>query len=425
MTDTALKARPAVVRSVLCVAVAATLCKLLLAANSYGTDDVTSWIEFAGAVEQFGPIEIYGRTALAQYNHGPLAGWLLVLVNLGQGLGFDLPFLLRIPASLADLVSCWLVFRLLSECTTPVVAAWAAGGLVWSPVLVVISGFHGNTDPVFVALVLASFWLLTRRDRPVWAGVCLGLAVSLKLVPVVAIPWLLFMAFQRGRPVLTRFVFGGAVVFLVLWMPVVLLRWTEFSENVLTYRGIWLREWGIAELVERAGYPQAELWLAEHGAYAIVIAALVPFLAARLAHHDVVGLGLSLVSMLLLAPAFGMQYLAWALAPAYLVSVRAAWVYNLSASALVLSVYSLWSGGGPPWQWDVAAAVPFSVGQLMLMAIAWFSLLLVWLEGVIATARGTLYNSRVDDESPGRRVLAESTSRPSSPLPSEERGTTR
>jgi len=88
------------------------------------------------------------------------------------------------------------------------------------------------------------------------------------------------------------------------------------------------------------------------------------------------------VTMLVFTPAFGMQYLTWALAAAYLVSIRSAWLYNVAASLLVLSVYSSWSGGGAPWQWDQARAAPFTLGQHMLMAVAWAFLLLTWLDGI-------------------------------------------
>lgn len=372
---------------VLVAAVTATAFKLYLAATSSGTNDVVYWTQFAAGVEKFGPIGVYGEIFEAPYNHPPLAGWWLVLLNAGQSLGLDLPLLIRLPAILADVLACWLVFRLLSERTTQVVAGVAAAGLVWSPVLLVISGFHGNTDPLFVALTIASFFLLTRSGRPLAAGVLLGLAVSIKLVPVVAIPLLLVLAYRKSPAYLIRFVLGGLVVFAVLWLPVVLLAWSDFRAGVLGYRGIAVREWGLAELLEKSGFVRADTWLADHGALVVAAAALIPLLvwATGRSHRDVVCLGLTLVSMLLLTPAFGMQYLAWALAAAYLVSVRAAWFYNLAASVLVLSVYSHWSGGGPPWRWDQAWGMPFTVGQLMLMAVAWTSLLVVWVDGLYAS----------------------------------------
>jgi len=380
---------------VLIAALTATVAKVYLAATTLGTNDIVYWTQFAAGVDTFGPVGIYGETFEAPYNHPPLAGWWLLLLNAGQDLGLDLPLLIRLPALLADVLTCWLVFRLLSERTSQVVAGAAAVGLVWSPVLVVISGFHGNTDPVFVALTIAAFFLLTRGDRPLLAGLCLGLAVSIKLVPLVAIPLLLVLALGRGRVVLLKFVLGGLAVLVVLWLPVMVKAGPEFNAAVLGYRGIPVREWGIAEFLERSGYVQADVWLAEHGYLAVVIAALMPLAvwANRHAHRDVIALGLTLVSMLLLSPAYGMQYLSWALAAAYLVSIRAAWFYNVAASLLVLSVYSLWSGGGPPWQWEQAWGMPFTIGQLLLMAATWTCLLMVWVDGLFAPAM-TISNTR-------------------------------
>ncbi|WP_325599866.1 glycosyltransferase 87 family protein [Nocardioides sp.] len=375
---------------VLFAAVTATAAKFYLAATTLGTNDIIYWTQFAAGVEAFGPIGIYGNVFEAPYNHPPLAGWWLLLLNAGQDLGLSFALLIRIPAIVADVLTCWLVFRLLSERTSLRVAGAAAAGLVWSPVLVVVSGFHGNTDPVFVALTISSFYLLTRKDRPLLAGLCLGLAVSIKLVPLVAIPFLLFLALRRGPMVLLRFALGGTIVLAVLWVPVVVKAWPEFYAAVLGYRGIPVREWGIAEFLQQAGYLEADVWLAERGSWVVVIAALVPFAAwlhRRSAHWDVVGLGLALVSMLLLTPAFGMQYLSWALAAAYLLSIRMAWFYNIAASLLVLSVYSMWSGGGPPWRWEQAWGMPFTIGQLMLMAATWTCLLLVWIDGLVAPAR--------------------------------------
>jgi hypothetical protein len=375
-------ARSGIRRALVLAILAATVLKLVIAATTLGTNDVGSWTEFEAGVREHGPIGIYGYPFPAQYNHGPLAGWWLTTFEPGTALGLSVAFMIRAPASLADTVTAWIIYRVVRERSTEGAAALVAAGVVWSPVLVTISGYHGNTDAVFVALVLSAFWLLTRLDRPLGAGVCLGAAVSLKLVPLVAVPWLIYLAWRGGRATLTRFVLGGGLVFAALWVPVILLRWTEFQVNVLSYQGISLREWGVAEIVERLGYPAGELWLAEHGQYVVAVAALLPFLVAR-GRDDggTAGLGLTLTSFLLLTPAFGMQYLAWALAPAVLVSVPAAWAYNVAASALVLAVYSHWSGA-PPWRWHQAWGMPFTPGQLQLMFLAWACLLLVVLAGV-------------------------------------------
>ena len=141
------------------------------------------------------------------YNHGPLVGWLLLAINwLLDHHVTSFPFLIRLPACLADFVTALLVFELVRLARSAKDAAVAASLVVWSPVLFVISGFHGNTDPVFVMFALLSVYLLVVRRWALAAGVAFGIAVSIKLVPVVLAPLLLVVVLVRlGRRRLAAF----------------------------------------------------------------------------------------------------------------------------------------------------------------------------------------------------------------------------
>ena len=151
------------------------------------------WGVFAQGVRDFGPVGIYGHHfEVSLYNHGPLAGWFLLAINwLLDHHVTSFPFLIRLPACLADFVTALLVFELVRLVRSPRDAAVAAVLVAWSPVLFVISGFHGNTDPVFVMFALLSVYLLVVRGWALAAGVAFGIAVSIKLVPVVLAPLLL------------------------------------------------------------------------------------------------------------------------------------------------------------------------------------------------------------------------------------------
>ena len=61
----------------------ATFLKLQVAARTFGTNDVGYWGVFAQAVRHFGPVGIYGHhlTVPVVYNHGPLAGWMILAIN--------------------------------------------------------------------------------------------------------------------------------------------------------------------------------------------------------------------------------------------------------------------------------------------------------------------------------------------------------
>jgi hypothetical protein len=82
------------------------------------------------------------------------------------------------------------------------------------------------------------------------------------------------------------------------------------------------------------------------------------------------------VLLLLLSPAFGMQYLSWAVAAAYLVSTRAATGYNLAASVMVIVVYIRWNGAYP-WNWWEAGGQRFLAREFALMVVVWLALAVV------------------------------------------------
>ena len=181
--------------------------------------------------------------------------------------------------------------------------------------MIVVAGFDGNTDSVFVMLVLLAVYLLQLRGRPFGAGFAFGIAISLKLTPVVVLPWLLFLAVRQGRGTLVRFVGAGALVFLVLWVPVLLLRFEEFRDAALGYRGVALREWGFSYFITSEGptwAPVAE-WFSTTGSnLAVLVAMLSPFVfvAWQRGRANLLALsGFPLATFLLITPAYGMQYL--------------------------------------------------------------------------------------------------------------------
>ena len=372
---------------VISVAAVVTVLKLEVAARTFGTNDVAYWGGFAEAVRDFGPVGIYGQDLPelpVVYNHAPLAGWLLAAINwvLDHDV-LSFPFLIRVPACLADFVTALLVFELVRVARPARQAAIAAVLVVCSPVLFVVSGFHGNTDPVFVMFSLLSVYLLVVRRWALAAGVAFGIAVSIKLVPVVLLPVLLVVLGRLGWRRLAVFAGGGAVVFLLLWVPVLVSRWHGFSEQVLGYEGGTLRQWGLPQFLTWVDVPGAGGWLAGPARFGILLVSGLAAAAVVWRRPDAVvpAVGLSLVLFLLLSPAFAMQYVAWPLAAAYLIDMAAATAYNVAASVFVVVVYDHWNDAYP-WHWYAAWAVPFSSGELVLMVVTWLALAAVGLVGL-------------------------------------------
>lgn len=392
-------ARPRLV--VFGAAVVATVVKLLVAARTFGTNDVHSWLSFSEGVRQYGPVDMYGHPYFTLYNHPPLSGRMLVAVNWlsDHGLG-DFTFWIRVPAVLADLVIAVLVFELVRLRRPAVEAAFAGVLVVCSPALVVVSGFHGNTDPLFVMFAVLSVYLLVVKRWAAAAGVVFALSVSVKLTPVVLVPVLLVVLVRLGWRRVFTFTAGGAVVFALLWLPVVLNRWTEFSRDVLGYNGVWAREWGLQQVFVWADAPPSVIdWFAGPGRFVVLLlSSLLPaiLLWRRPTTFAPAAAGLALAMFLLLSPAFGMQYLVWPLAAAYFVSFRAATVYNVAISVFVLVVYSDWNSA-PPWDWWEGVAVLFRPVDMALMVVSWFALAAVTVLGLLTLLGG----SHASDRSPG------------------------
>jgi Gpi18-like mannosyltransferase len=80
-----------------------------------------------------------------------------------------------LPAIVADVGSAAIVWALARH-TLPGREGWVVMVCALSPVLIMVSGFHGNTDPVFGMFVLASLYLLLVRQN--WIGSAVALALS-------------------------------------------------------------------------------------------------------------------------------------------------------------------------------------------------------------------------------------------------------
>jgi len=188
---------------VLLVGLAAFLAKLLIAMGTYGTQDITWWAGFAEGVSQRGPVGIYGINFGilngSVFNHPPLVGYLLEVVNRLSDWGVPLRVTIRAVSSAADLFSGLLVFEILRRRRSLLRSTISGMAVGASPVLFLISGYHGNTDPLFVMLVLLGSFLIIDKRMALLGGVALGLAIGIKLVPIVVLPTIAVYLFRHDR----------------------------------------------------------------------------------------------------------------------------------------------------------------------------------------------------------------------------------
>lgn len=388
-------------RLVLVVALITFSLKLVVAARTYGTNDIRHWTDFVNGVAERGPVGVYGIDfPRSFYNHPPVIGYFLWLVDLARQHGVSIGFSIRSVASLTDVGSALLVLEILRRRRSLREATWAACLVGVSPVLFIISGFHGNTDPIFVFFTLLALYLLADRDHPLAGGLSMGIAIGIKIVPVVAVPTLLVLALSRGRRDVLRFGGGFAAAVAVTWLPALIAEGRAVKEHVLGYAGSGISQWGLIQIGHVFGDPGWANFLTDSGRFPIVLlcAAVPAALTWRRPEMVAEGIGLSLVSFLFLSPAFGCQYLVWAVAGAYLLNFGWATVYNLGAGLVLFKIYTRWAHGFPWYHADYWGLKGVElVGALLL----WGCLGILSVLGIRRMLAGS---GRSGDGSPARTV---------------------
>lgn len=333
--------------------------RLLFACTTWGTGDTVSYIRFAYSFEKVGLFASYANDPLL--NHPPLPvvmSWFALRVARHDGFGFAIVF--RIAVVMADFASAMLLRHIFqSRGAGNRIALAVAAMYAWNPCAALVSGYHCNTDPVIAMLTLLAVYLLQDRGRPLLGGLALGLAINIKLIPVLLIPSLLLTSRSRREALL--FIAGLAVMAIPFLPP--LLKETAFRNHVLGYTSS-PDPWGILLLL-RLAFPagidptSGEVVAPNHpavlynhwGRWVVIAGVIVWSVAARRAgrfdRYRVAAVTYAL--LLVLAPGFGVQYLVL-LAPLLYVtaSARFANVYGIASGAfLIAAYYYYWDGGWP------------------------------------------------------------------------------
>lgn len=324
---------------------------LLLA--SWGTNDADTWHSFGQLVNRDGLIHTYRTQSL--FNHPPVMPyWAAAAEWAARTTGLSFAGIFKLPMLAADGLACWLLWRIGRARAGDAAGLAAAAAYAAAPISILITAHHCNTEPIYVALSLLAAWLLADRGRAGLAGLALGAAINVKLVPLLLVPVL--AACCRRREELARFAAGLAVM-AVPSLVVLAIAPKAYWTNVVAYASD-LAHWGVGYfLLEASGESSLNrpaeatlaLWRA-YGKYAILAAAaavaVVQWRWRRWNAYEASLLAMG--AFLVLAPGFGLQYL---LAPlAFLAAVRpgAAAGYGALAGAFALCWYLLaWDGAVP------------------------------------------------------------------------------
>jgi hypothetical protein len=365
------------------VGAVALLGKLLLALKTYGTNDVYSYDQFSVWSRYLG-VSLYHLDPL--FNHPPSMIHVLHGMSWLAGVtGLPFAFWLRVPAITADAANLWLVWKLLGERVREQSIFWALVLLAATPTLILVSGFHGNTDSVVMFFVLLSVYLVEKDSSPWAAGAALGLAHCVKVYPLIAAPAILLNLPSWNRRI--KFCAAAAAVVLITWAPFIYQDPRVVLGQVFGYRSSY-GMWGLSYIADNLTgmFPRLmPLNAAFEHAGAYLSLGLVCAVSWRMSRSEpkpqlFSQIGLVFILFLSVSSGFGVQYLAW-LAPWVVEQgwLAAALFYSTSGVFLFL-VYNLWAQGFPWYladSYDIGTFVGYyDYSQLL----CWISLLMVlWL----------------------------------------------
>jgi len=236
------------------LALIALALKVAIAYNTIGTNDAVFFYGFAKVLSQHSLQWTYEHSRY--FNHPPLTAYYLrgifTLTEQAwcQQLGFHFPLLLRLPGIVADFLVVLVLLRLTKRHFA--IPNWALGLFALSPVSLMVSGFHGNTDPVMVLLLVCAVWMCLEQ-QPALAGLFFALSCQIKIVPLLFLPAFVFYwaSQQKG----CRFLLPTAITTALLWQEPLLHFPVLFAKNVLTYGSYW-GIWGITYCIRVSGVPQ-------------------------------------------------------------------------------------------------------------------------------------------------------------------------
>lgn len=379
-----------IARRLVLVGLVALLLKSLLAFFTFGSTDVLIFEADLDKIGKDGGVALYRdgiRTPWCgeplrpcpPFIHPPfvvhaLQGWAL----LSRASGLPFRFWLRFTCALADcgslvLLARMLISRQVDPHALPALLLFAA-----SPIAILVSGFHGNTDPIMMCLLLLSIHLIDRRCPPWLAGVALGMATNFKLLPVLLAPVALLSLVGARRRL--EFCAGAACTFLVGSLPLLAVAPVLVLTSILGYSSQ-PGSWGLSLLALAIRESTGLAWISDLQArYGKIFSLGLLFVASlwlrSRSRAGALFLHAGLLMFLLVSstPGFGVQYLAWLVPWVVELGPRPTAVLYVTGAAFVVAYYrSAATGPFPYYAANTLAHPPWNAPVLALGLICWVS----------------------------------------------------
>jgi len=181
--------------------VIASALKVAWALSSYGSLDVMIFSKFASHLQDHSLKYMYDT--YPAFNHPPLtAGIIWFLGKVARMLFADqndqyscFAASLRFLSIIADAIVVLGLLHVKRLTNRP--PWWAIKIFAISPVSLIVSGFHGNMDPVMVMFIFLA-GLAVLHKRPALSGLLLALAFNIKVIPILFTPAFFFYWYAQG-----------------------------------------------------------------------------------------------------------------------------------------------------------------------------------------------------------------------------------
>lgn len=409
-------------RRIIYASMVALLAKLFLAWFSSGTQDVLTYKVFSNDILQGGgPLRggwyLYHRPYMISlaFNYSPAMLYFTWFVRfLSDTIHLPFNFCLRLPSILADIgttivlwnwlkIRCNLAQNQPFATNFPHITPLSLLFYALSPVAILISGFHGNTDSILIFFVLLSVWLF-ERGAPIWmVGVAFGMSLNFKVASLIFLP--LFLLNLKGFRPRIEYSISVIATFVLCGMPYLAQDPDFILRRIFGYSGQY-GGWGISLLLrivaEATGIETPNYFFLRFGKIALIAALLCSaiWLNSLKRKPDLLWqCGFIALIFFVFTPSFGNQYLAW-LAPLIVVfGASSSVIFSASAGLYLALNYGL------IWRLmalNLPAPPPIYAAMLDIKIIAWFLIALILyfeIKKLVRTSRRDFSSPRANEMS--------------------------
>jgi hypothetical protein len=372
--------------------------KLLLAAYTLGTNDLFYWKMFLNVSREYGGIVLYQK--LSWWNHPPMMVHVINLIGFIESIfKINFNFLFRFLPVVADIGTFLVVYKILKVNDKLYLPKLLL--LALAPASIMISGFHGNTDPIMIFFVILSVYLLDISEIELFnllpskihkfllayeinnyhlAGVAMGLAINVKIVPIILAPSIFF--YLKNNKHRVEYLVSAVSIVVLTSLPYIFQDPIQVFKSTFGYSSFY-GNWGLGRVF--LFYFPYEHWVnnffSNNGKFVVFGLIILVSLWMNLFGKKInifYQVGLIFYLFMVLTPGFSVQYLAWLTPWVVVLGWELVTILYLTAGIFLFLVYTWW-GGGLPWNLSSADTGDWTGIIINYELLCWGSLIVVLL----------------------------------------------